>query len=66
MQSMSLHDSDNQQDERTQAMKAQPAAPQTPSRKARPGKSLLGLPVISSSEWGFEELTLPPGPKDAK
>lgn len=66
MQSMSLHDADSQQDERTQATKAQPAPSHIPPRKARPGKSLLGLPAISSSEWGFEELTLPPGPKDAK
>jgi programmed cell death 6-interacting protein len=67
MQSMSLHDGDGQRDERTQGTKTQPTPPShIPARKPRPGKSLLGLPAISSSEWDFEELTLPPGPKDAK
>ncbi|KIM39855.1 hypothetical protein M413DRAFT_19615 [Hebeloma cylindrosporum] len=66
MQSMALHDGDSHATERTQATNAQPVASHIPSRKPRPGKSLLGLPAISSSEWDFEELTLPPGPKDAK
>lgn len=27
------------------------------------GKSSLGLPSLTSSEWGFEEIKLPPGPR---
>ncbi|KAF8968115.1 BRO1-like domain-containing protein [Flammula alnicola] len=61
--SMSLQDGESQQDV-PPAKKTQPHA--TPSRKAPPGKSSLGLPAINSTEWGFEELALPPGPKDGK
>ncbi|KAF8149996.1 BRO1-like domain-containing protein [Crassisporium funariophilum] len=35
-----------------------------PARKQPLGKSSLGLPAINSSEWDFEEISLPPGPKD--
>ena len=38
----------------------------TTTRKPPPGKSSLGLPSISSSEWDFEELTLPPAPQSKK
>ncbi len=38
----------------------------TTTRKLPPGKSSLGLPSISSSEWDFEELTLPPAPQSKK
>lgn len=40
--------------------------PSIPSRKPLHGKSALGLPAINSSEWEFEDLVLPPGPKDGK
>lgn len=44
---------------------SQPFTTITP-RKPLAGKSTLGLPSLNSSEWGFEEITLPPGPKDQK
>ncbi|KAF5371831.1 hypothetical protein D9615_009578 [Tricholomella constricta] len=35
---------------------------QAPTRKQPVGKSALGLPAITSSEWGFEDFQLPPPP----
>ena len=35
------------------------------TRKQSP-KSALGLPALNSNEWGFEEISLPPGPIDEK
>ncbi|GLB40217.1 putative BRO1-like domain containing protein [Lyophyllum shimeji] len=37
-------------------------APSPPPRKAPLGKSSLGLPAITSSDWGFEDVQLPPPP----
>ena len=38
-----------------------------PSRKAPVGRSGLGkLPAFTSADWEFEEMELPPGPKDKK
>ncbi|KAF9046965.1 BRO1-domain-containing protein [Hymenopellis radicata] len=36
-----------------------------PSEKAK-GKMPVRLPPLSSSDWGFEEISLPPGPAEAK
>ncbi|KAF9563243.1 BRO1-domain-containing protein [Agrocybe pediades] len=68
MQSMSLRDGETRK-EREQESQPEPQTrpgPNGPIRKPLPGKSALGLPAINSSEWEFEELVLPPGPKDRK
>jgi programmed cell death 6-interacting protein len=38
----------------------------TRTHKLPPPKSALGLPALNSNEWGFEEISLPPGPIDEK
>ena len=64
---MSLSDRDTSQDiiPATQG-KSPPSSTGSHTRKQRPPKSALGLPALSSNEWGFEEISLPPGPIDGK
>ncbi|KDR76216.1 hypothetical protein GALMADRAFT_247478 [Galerina marginata CBS 339.88] len=67
MQSLSLHDVEKSDAAVTPPKKVHPspAASSVVARKPPPGKSALGLPSINSSEWGFEELALPPAPASA-
>lgn len=55
MRTMSLHHDHEEmpadQSQTSSRLRSQPLAPS------------LGLPALTSSEWGFEELKLPPGPK---
>ena len=48
--------------------KAYPSPPRSPatiaSTRKQTGKSALGLPAITLSEWEFEEIPLPPGPPE--
>jgi len=65
LQSLSLRDADNN----TPPNEKQPPPPSSTgshTRKQLPGKSALGLPSLNSSEWDFEEISLPPGPMDGK
>jgi programmed cell death 6-interacting protein len=39
-----------------------PSSTGSHTRKEPPPKSALGLPALGSNEWGFEEISLPPGP----
>ena len=65
---MSLSDGDASQDDiipTTQAKSpSPPSSTGSHTRKQPPLKSALGLPALSSNEWGFEEISLPPGPTD--
>lgn len=67
---MSLSDGDTVQDiiPATQAKSPLPRPLSTGShtRNQPPSKSTLGLPALDSNEWGFEEISLPPGPIDGK
>lgn len=54
-----------------QSLPQQPPSPRFPTslpgRKRLPGKSGLGkLPAITSDEWEYDEMPLPPGPNDFK
>ena len=70
LQSMSLNDSDTSEDSIPATQEKSSSAPPSPTgchtRKLPSPKSALGLPVLSSNEWGFEEISLPPGPIDEK
>lgn len=48
--------------------KARLSPPRSPatiaSTRKQTGKSALGLPAITLSEWGFEDIPLPPGPPE--
>ncbi len=41
-------------------------SPQSAQPKKVFGKISSGLPPLNSSEWGFEEIKLPPGPSKKK
>jgi len=68
MQDMSIgeHDSSPTTNPATPPQPSKTSSHSTSSRKPPPGKSTLGLPAINSSEWDFEELTLPPAPQNKK
>ncbi|KAF8896364.1 ALIX V-shaped domain binding to HIV-domain-containing protein [Infundibulicybe gibba] len=53
---------------RAKKTNANSRAPTSTSPRSKPptGKSALGLPAITSSDWEFEEVPLPPGPPDRK
>ncbi|KAH6913067.1 pH-response regulator [Coprinopsis sp. MPI-PUGE-AT-0042] len=62
MQNLSIQESNRQL-----PGQAQPHSPARPGAKKPPiGKSSLGLPALNSDDWGFEKVSLPPGPKDAR
>ena len=64
VQSMSVRD--NVEDKTPK--KARLSPPRSPatiaSTRKQTGKSALGLPAITLSEWGFEDIPLPPGPPE--
>ncbi|KAK0483604.1 BRO1-like domain-containing protein [Armillaria novae-zelandiae] len=80
--SMSLQESDDAGDFSGEYIRDQPEAlvdapapslpnpPSQPPQSAQPkkvfGKISSGLPPLNSSEWGFEEIKLPPGPSKKK
>ena len=66
---MSLSDGDIVQGDNipaTQTKSPLPSSTVSHTRKEPPPKSTHGLPALSSNEWGFEEISLPPGPIDRK
>ncbi len=73
MQSASLDDTDDDvevlDDEDVNEIEEDVDTPSLPTRepseKAK-GKMPVRLPPLSSSDWGFEEISLPPGPAEAK
>ena len=67
LQSMSLNDGDTTQDiiPATQ-VKSPPLPTESHTRKQPPPKSAFGLPALNSNEWGFEDISLPPGPTNGK
>lgn len=70
MQAMSISDKNSSptpnQATPSQLSKTVTSSHPAATRKPQPGKSSLGLPSINSSEWDFEELTLPPAPQSKK
>ena len=65
---MSLSDSDTSSQDNIPAtqVKSPPSSTESHTRKQPPPKPALGLPSLNSNEWGFEEVSLPPGPIDGK
>lgn len=65
---MSLSDGDTSPKDIILATQAKSPSMSTRSHthKQPPPKSAFGLPALGSDEWGFEEISLPPGPIDRK
>jgi programmed cell death 6-interacting protein len=60
---MSLNDGDTTSQDIIPATQAK--SPPLATARKQP-QSAFGLPALSSSEWGFEEISLPPGPIGGK
>lgn len=65
---MSLSDSDSSTKDIIPATQARspPMSTRSYTHDQPPPKSAFGLPALGSDEWGFEEISLPPGPIDRK